>query len=300
METTSLRFTRRSLVLLLYLIPYILVAQVGIGNTNPRTQLDVSGALALRTGSDLTLTNGNNNDIALGTTPYSFYRITGPTAAFSIGSIIPNSGDASDGQIVTLENNTSQTLNIRNDVGGTAVNRILCPGGQDLILTGLYATATFMYQTDHNRWVLIGHAQNPSTTDSVTLTGDNQISSATWANVPGMGTLTFTARKTAVIVMLSASGFAFTNSMAYVELRVRNGTTSIGGTNTKMQSYDDVTGTITPWSCSFTKTLSGLTIGNTYTLSVQGRVDGILGTYNAGIFVASNPDSHHMTLSVIH
>lgn len=136
--------------------------------------------------------------------------------------------------------------------------------------------------------------------DSVTLTSNVQISSASYSNVAGMS-LSFVARKTDVLVTLSASGFAFTNSMSYVQLRVLNTTsgTTVGGTVTKMQSYDDVAGTISSWSASFSKLLSGLTIGNTYTLQIQGQVNGILGTPDAAIFASSNPNDHHMTLSVI-
>ena len=148
------------------------------------------------------------------------------------------------------------------------------------------------------QWAEVGQSIEPPI-DSVSLVGDIQISSATWAAVPGITTLTFTARKTSAMVNLSASGFAFTNSMAYVELRILNGGTSIGGTSTNMQSYDDVTGTTTSWSCSYSKVLTGLTIGTDYTLTVQGQVDGILGTFNAAIFENSFPDGHHMTLSVM-
>lgn len=137
--------------------------------------------------------------------------------------------------------------------------------------------------------------------DSVTLAADTQISNTTWANFPGLSTLTFTARKTDVLVQFTASGFAFTNSMALVEFRIRNitATNIIGGTTTHMQSYDDVSGSITPWSASFSKLLTGLTIGSTYTLRVQCRVSGILGTSDALIWPSTFPDTDHLTLSVI-
>jgi hypothetical protein len=85
--------------------------------------------------------------------------------------------------------------------------------------------------------------------------------------------------------------------MAYVQFMILNNGTSIGGTNEKIQSYDNTQGTITPWSCSFTRLLTGLTVGTTYTLKVQGKRTGIYGTYDAII----NPslDGHHMSLSVI-
>ncbi len=135
---------------------------------------------------------------------------------------------------------------------------------------------------------------------SVSLAVDYTVTAAAWANVAPM-TLTFTAVKTSALVLFSSSGFGYTNSMSYIQFRVRNTTlaTTIGGTNEKIQDYDDVTGTITPWSCSFTKLITGLTIGTNYTLQIQAQRGGILGTYDAVIQAATSPDSHHMTLSVI-
>lgn len=133
---------------------------------------------------------------------------------------------------------------------------------------------------------------------SVSLAADYTVNTAAWANVAGMS-VTFTATKTTALLVFSSSGFAYTNSMAYVQFRVRNGATTLGGTNTLTQNYDDLTGTITPWSCTFTKNITGLTVGNTYTFQVQAQRGGIYGTYDAVIQGATQPDTHHMTLSVI-
>jgi hypothetical protein len=109
--------------------------------------------------------------------------------------------------------------------------------------------------------------------------------------------VTFTATKTSALVVFSSSGIAYTNSMAFVQFRVVNGATSLGGTQTAMQSYDDVTGTITPWSCTFSRNVTGLVIGNSYTFQVQAQRNGILGTYDA--VIQPGTDGQHMTLSVI-
>jgi len=118
--------------------------------------------------------------------------------------------------------------------------------------------------------------------------------------VPGM-IHTFTATKTTAFIQLTASGYGYTQSMAYVALRVYNQTNaaSLGGTMTKIQSFDDVTGTITTWSCAWSKQITALIPGNTYSLQVQGYVDGIAGTFDALIDAATTPDTDHLTLSVI-
>lgn len=131
---------------------------------------------------------------------------------------------------------------------------------------------------------------------STTLSGSRTISTLAWANVAGMS-VTFTASKTSAFVIFDASGYAFTNSMAYVQFRVMNGVTVVTQTNTTMQSYDDLTGTVTPWSCSCSVLLTGLTIGTPYTLQVQGQRNGIFGVYDAIVDTAQ--PGQHMTLSVL-
>ncbi len=132
--------------------------------------------------------------------------------------------------------------------------------------------------------------------NGITLSGSRTIATAAWVNVAGMS-FSFTAQTTSAIVMFSSSGYGYTNSMAYVQFRIRNGATNLGMTQTKIQNYDDVTGTITPWSCTYTRYITGLTVGNSYTLSVQGKRDGISGTYDA--IIDTGVDGHHMSLSVV-
>lgn len=216
--------------------------------------------------------------------------------------------------IGTTSPNSNALLDIdaTTNVGGLLLPRVtltssssVAPLAAHVAGMTVYNTATNadifpgIYTNDGSRWVRV--EDSSPVAHSVSLSADIEISSATFANVPSMPTLTFTARRTSVMLLLSASGFGYTNSMAAVQLRVRNVTsgTTIGGTNNKIQSYDDITGTVTTWSASFSKLVTGLTVGTSYTFSVQGLVGGILGTPNAAIFSATNPDIHHMTLTVM-
>jgi len=134
---------------------------------------------------------------------------------------------------------------------------------------------------------------------SVSLAADYVVNTAAWTSIGAM-TVTFTATKPTALIQFTTAGLAYTNSMAYVQFRIWNSTTgvSMGGTGTGMQSYDNATGTITPWSCSFSKNITGLTVGTSYTLIVQGQRSGILGTWDAIINAGSVPDQYHMTLTV--
>jgi hypothetical protein len=180
-----------------------------------------------------------------------------------------------------------------NSLAGTGTRMVSSDANGTLTNIGPGANGEVIMQTS------TGPAyQSPTSINSTSLNADIQISSASWSNVSGMN-LTFTATQTDALLMFSSSGFAYTNSMAFVQFRIRNGATSLGGTNTRMQSYDDVTGTTTPWSCTYTKKVSGLIIGNSYTFSLQGMVGGIMGTHNAAIFAGTNPDMHHITLTIL-
>ena len=140
----------------LFLIINSAFSQVGIGNTDPKTSLDVTGALSLREGTALTLSNGVNNNIALGTTPSSFYRITGPTAAFTITSFVPIT--ASDGQLLTIQNTTTFPMTITHEgATGTAANRIYCANAADITLTGQFTTITLSYNLTQSRWSVISN-----------------------------------------------------------------------------------------------------------------------------------------------
>ncbi|MBV1923887.1 MAG: tail fiber domain-containing protein [Flavobacteriaceae bacterium] len=135
------------------------ISQVGIGNTDPKTQLDVDGSFSLREGAAITLSNGLNSDLSLGATSYSFYRITGPTSAFSVSGIIPET-DA-DGQIITLVNTTDQPMTIVHN-SGTAENRVYSPGETNLVLSGRYSTITLQYNTSLDKWLPINSMNGAS------------------------------------------------------------------------------------------------------------------------------------------
>jgi hypothetical protein len=230
------------------------------------------------TNTILYLNNDNNGDVRM---DGSTFAMDASTNRVGIGTAAPAEelhvvGDARVSTLAGVGNRI-----VIADANGTLND--VAPGTNGQVLTQTAAGPAYQSSTNIN---------------SVSNTADLQISTAGMSNVAGM-TLTFTATQTTALLMFSASGFAYGNSMAYVGFRIRNGATSLGGTTTNMQSYDDVTGTLTLWSCTFTKMITGLTIGTAYTYTLQGQVNGILGTPNAAIYTASNPDTHHLTMSII-
>src|SRR5690554_3324661 len=134
---------------------------------------------------------------------------------------------------------------------------------------------------------------------SVSLASDINITSTVFTNVPSMGTVTFIATKPTALVLLSASGHGYTGSMSYVSFKVLNGGANIGGTHTNIQNYDDWTGTTTTWSCSFNKLITSLVVGNSYTISVQAKTNGISGVSTAIINPIAQSETEHLTLTVL-
>ena len=114
--------------------------------TAPNTTLDVNGAVSFREGTALTLTNGVNSDIAL--TEYSFFRITGPTAAFSITGF----AGGNDGRMLTIMNNTSQVMTLTHQATSTSANQINTGGLNTTIAAN--GMATLYYSSNLSKWIV--------------------------------------------------------------------------------------------------------------------------------------------------
>ena len=134
----------------------ILAQNLGVNTPSPVTKLDINGDISWREGAGLTLNNGTNANIPVG--DYSFFRITGPTAAFSISGI----AGGSDGRIVTIYNTTTQAMTIVNDAGSGTNNRIFTLTGANITTPAANSAIQLQYNANVNRWLLVS-GQNIST-----------------------------------------------------------------------------------------------------------------------------------------
>ena len=118
--------------------------------TLPNTTLDVNGSTAFREGTALALSDGVNSDVALG--DYSLFRITGPTAAFSITGF--QSGQ--NGRVLTIINATTQVLTLIHQTTSVSLaNNQINTGGNALSLAA-NGVATLIYSSTLTKWVVTG------------------------------------------------------------------------------------------------------------------------------------------------
>lgn len=99
----------------------------------------------------VTLANGANNDIAIGTA--SWLRITGPVAGFSVSGF----AGGMEGRVLVLNNAVAQVMTITNDATSSAANRILTQTGADVVLRAGRSSAWFVYDAVDSRWILVAY-----------------------------------------------------------------------------------------------------------------------------------------------
>jgi trimeric autotransporter adhesin len=121
----------------------------GINTETPNAGLDINADLAYRQ-NDVAVANGVNNDVFPGF--YSFIKVTGPTAAFSLSGFT----GGVDGKILTVLNLTAQNMTIVSQTtsASLAANRINTLTGADIVTVG-NGSVTMQYSAADSRWMVI-------------------------------------------------------------------------------------------------------------------------------------------------
>ena len=163
--------------ILLRLLPLILFTQyltaqsIGIKTIAPLATLDINGSVAIREGGPLSIANGTNNDVTIDT--MSFYRITAPTAVFTVTGF----SNGYDGRVLILINATSYAMTLKHQVTSSAANQINT-GGSDAVLAA-NGVATLMYNATLTKWMLAGGQGFITTSTDWSLTGNSGTTAGT-------------------------------------------------------------------------------------------------------------------------
>jgi hypothetical protein len=139
--------------------------------TLPNTTLDVNGAVSFREGTALTVGNGVNSNLTLGT--YTLYRVVGATTAFSITGFT----GGVDGRILTLINTTTQIMSLPHQTTSTTTNQINT-GGLTLQIAANGAV-NLVYNTTLSKWVVLSANGAAGVSSDWSLTGNSGTTAGT-------------------------------------------------------------------------------------------------------------------------
>jgi hypothetical protein len=122
---------------------------VGINTETPEASLDVNGDMIIRPGS-LSVADGITLALDVNTTRFSYYRLEGPTADFTLAGITAGI----DGRQLTLFNRSGFTMQLNNEDATAAP--------ADMIVTGTNADLTIVnkgivnlqYDANEGKWIV--------------------------------------------------------------------------------------------------------------------------------------------------
>ncbi len=137
------------IVSILFFVAYSTGQNVGVNTPTPQATLDVNGDVIFRT-ADVTAADGINIALDVNNPRFSYYRLTGPTADFTIAGITAGN----DGRLLTLFNRTGFTMQLNNEDVNAAVT--------DMIVTGTNADITIInkgivnlqYDATEQKWIV--------------------------------------------------------------------------------------------------------------------------------------------------
>lgn len=122
---------------------------VGINNANPEAALDVIGDVIFRT-NPITAADGINYSFDILTIRSNYYRVTGPTADFTIASLLAGV----DGRVITLFNRSGFSMQLNNeDAGSSLTEQIVTGTNADLVIVNK-GIVTLQYDGDEQKWIV--------------------------------------------------------------------------------------------------------------------------------------------------
>jgi len=211
-----------------FLTSCLMAQNTGINTTTPAATLDVNGDIIFRTG-ELSVSDGVTPSLDINTFRFSYYRVTGPTADFTIAGIAA----AIDGRLVTLFNRSGFAMQLNNEDANVAVTDMIITGtGNDLLIPNK-GMVTLQYDGIEEKWVI--KSSNKGSAGSGGGNWDvngSDIYNTNTGNV-GIGTISPTAKLT-IKTDLNNSGFTHIGGADEVILQEK-----IGGVSASIGTATD-------------------------------------------------------------
>jgi hypothetical protein len=125
---------------------------VGINITSPQAALDVYGDVIFRS-ADLVVANGVTTALDVNGNRFSFYRIAGPTANFTIAGLT----QGVEGRLVTLFNRSGFTMQVNNLDAAAAVNNRIITGANADITIADKGIVNLLFDGAEQKWVVLSN-----------------------------------------------------------------------------------------------------------------------------------------------
>jgi len=127
----------------------LLSQNVGINTTNPEASLDIYGDVIFRTVT-ITADDGITYAFDINSTKSSYYRVSGPTADFTLAGIIAGI----DGRTITLFNRSGFAMQLNNeDPFAVLTDQIVTGTNADLIIVNK-GIVTLRYDGTEEKWIV--------------------------------------------------------------------------------------------------------------------------------------------------
>jgi hypothetical protein len=125
---------------------------VGINTTTPQAALDVYGDVIFRS-ADLVVANGTTLALDVNGNRFSFYRVAGPTADFTIAGLT----QGVEGRLVTLFNRSGFAMQVNNlDVAAAVNNRIITGANADITIADK-GIVNLLFDGAEQKWVVLSN-----------------------------------------------------------------------------------------------------------------------------------------------
>jgi hypothetical protein len=128
---------------------------VGINIATPQAALDVYGDVIYRS-ADLVVANGVTTALNVNSNKFSYYRVNGPTANFTLAGIT----QGVEGRLVTLFNRSGFSMQLNNlDVTASVNNRIITGTNADLMIDNK-TIVNLQYDGAEQKWVVLSNSKS--------------------------------------------------------------------------------------------------------------------------------------------
>jgi hypothetical protein len=190
------------IVSILFITTNILGQNVGINTETPEAALDVNGDIIIRPGT-IAVSDGITLSLDVNTARFSYYRLEGPTADFTLAGIAAGV----DGRQLTLFNRSGFVMQLNNeDATVTATDMIVTGTNADITIPNK-GIINLQYDATEGKWIVKSSSKGSiSVTGGFWDTDGTNIYNINAGNV-GIGTSSPTTAKLSIQTPINSTGW---------------------------------------------------------------------------------------------